>query len=172
MKKLFGLLCLLAILCVSALADSSSSSGLAGLAGQVQGATSLTTDSFFADVLAVIGYTKGGVPLGVKIAGYTLLLIALMKVSFLASFWAKLGKFQAVAAPVLGLALGLSLLSAGGPLTGATIMAYLASGAGAIAVHEILDMIKAIPGLGSIYVTIINFIEGILGGAAAPAAKS
>lgn len=146
---------------------SATPNAVSALADSVQSSQAINSDSFVGDVMSVIDQWKGGIPLGLKIACVVLLLIASMKVSFIAPLWNKLGNFQAFMAPLLGLILGLTLLGSGGPITIAAIFAYLASGAGAIALHELLDAIKAIPGIGTAYVAIINVIEGALGGSSA-----
>ena len=149
-----------------AFADSSptpvpAASAIVGVANSVQSAPTLSTDSLISAVSTVI-QNFGGLSWSLKIACIVLLIIAFMKVSFLSSFWAKLGKFQAYAAPVLGLVLGVLTLSVSGPISLAGVMAYLAAGSGAILLHELLDTIKAIPGIGSVYVGIIDAIESVL----------
>lgn len=170
MKNFLLTTILLFTICSSpALAQStptpSAALSISSMATTVQNSATITTDSFLGQVMDVLTQWSGGIPLGLKIACVVLLIIASMKVSFLNQLiWSKLGKFQAIAAPVLGLILGLTILGTGGPVTMPVLLAYLASGSGALALHEILDMIKGIPGIGSAYVTIINLIEGALGG--------
>lgn len=129
----------------------------------------LAPQDFFAQVLEFIK-SFGGLPQMAKIAGAILLILASFKVSFLNDLiWSKLGSFKVWAAPILGLAAGILGIGAGGqPITGAAIFAYVTAGAGAVILHELLDTIKAIPGIGQIWVTVINLIEGMLGG---PASK-
>ena len=117
---------------------------------------------------AVQGF--GGMSWMLKISTIVLLICATMKVSFLVPLWNKLGNFKAAAAPVLGLVAGLlSYFGGGTAFSLATLTAYMVSGAGALALHEILDMVKAIPGLGAGYVTAINFVTSYLGGGTPPA---
>ncbi len=123
---------------------------------------------FFAQVVQFV-HDFGGLTSLLKISGLVTLIIASVKVTALNElFWAKLGAAQAWVAPVLGLFGGILGLSQSGPITGASVFAWVSAGAGAIILHELLDSIKALPGLGAIYVTIINMIEGALGG---PASK-
>jgi hypothetical protein len=165
-EKLISIFTVTMIVSACALADSSpapvpAASAIVGVAGSVQSATTLSPDSLISAVSTVI-QNFGGLSWTLKIACIVLLIIAFMKVSFLSSFWAKLGSFQAYAAPVLGLILGALTLSVSGPITLAGVLAYLAAGSGAILLHELLDTIKAIPGIGSVYVSIINAIESVL----------
>lgn len=135
------------------------------LAQSIQSSSSITTDQFIADAITAVGqFGQAGMPVGLKIALITLMIIALMKVSVLSSFWAKLGNFQAILSPILAIAIGYIFYSNGAPFQWSTTLAFFASGVGATGLHEVLDMIKAIPGLGSAYVSIINLIEGALGG--------
>lgn len=105
----------------------------------------------------------GGLDTVGKIALIVTILVSSTKVSFLKTLvWDKLGAAQAWVAPLLGLLAG--ILSQGSSLTLATALAYVASGAGALVLHELLDTVKAIPGLGSLWVSVIGVIEGALGG--------
>jgi hypothetical protein len=130
--------------------------------------------SFFQQLVDTIK-TFGGLETLAKISAILLLVVASMKVSFLNSLiWSKLGAYQSLVAPALGLIAGvvsafvghsgLSLASALG-----LIIAYLGSGVGAVGLHELLDDVKAIPGIGPTYVAIIEAIESALGGPKASA---
>lgn len=119
---------------------------------------------FFAQVMQFV-HDFGGLSSLMKISGVIMLIIASMKVSGLNDLiWAKLGAAQAWVAPLLGLIGGILGLGQAGPITAASVFAWVSAGAGAVFLHEILDSVKAIPGIGQIYVTIINLIEGALGG--------
>ncbi len=123
-------------------------------------------DQFLAQVVAVF-QQFGGMSGALKIAAVVTLVIASMKVSFLNSLiWSKLGSAQAFLAPVLGLVVGILGLAGHAPLSIAAVFAYLSAGAGAIILHELLDAIKGLPGLGAAYVSFINLIESFLGGPA------
>lgn len=111
--------------------------------------------------------TFGGLSWAMKISTIVLLAIGSMKVSFIQPLWAKLGAAQAFVAPLLGLVIGALSLS---PFSWAGMLAYMGAGAGAIAIHELLDALKAFPGLGPMYVAVINWLESILG-APAPVVK-
>jgi hypothetical protein len=119
---------------------------------------------FFAQALDTIQHF-GGLPWMGKVSAAILLLVASMKVSFLNQLlWSKLGSLQAWLAPLLGLLAGiLGLGSGGAAVTGASIFAYVVAGGGAVILHELLDSVKAIPGIGQIYVSIIGVIESLLG---------
>lgn len=124
----------------------------------------LPPGDFFALVLDYIR-SFGGISWVLKVSGLVTLIIASMKVSFLKSLlWDKLDGFKAWLAPILGVVMGILALASQGQLTFAGLLAYFAAGAGALVLHELLDTIKAIPGLGQVYIVIIDFIESILGG--------
>lgn len=120
---------------------------------------------FLAQVLDAIK-NFGGLSTMLKISSIVALIVASMKVSFLNDLvWSKLGAAKVWLAPVLGLVAGvLGLGSGGAPITLASVFAYVSAGAGAVILHEILDSVKAIPGLGAGYVSFINMIESVLGG--------
>lgn len=124
----------------------------------------------FLDQVVQAAKVFGGLPEVLKIASIVTILIASMKVSFLNDLvWSKLGAAKSWVAPLLGLVAGLLGLGAGGqPITLASAFAYMAAGAGAVILHELLDSIKAIPGLGPQYVAFIELVEKVLGG---PASK-
>lgn len=122
-----------------------------------------TVEGFFAQTLTFIKQF-GGLPWVLKIAGIASILISTLKISVLREFiWDKLGSAKVWAAPVLGLVFGIASL--GTNLTLASALAYVSAGAGAIILHELLDSIKAIPGLGSVWVSIIDVLKSLLGGA-------
>lgn len=119
---------------------------------------------WFADVSkAISGF--GGMFWMLKIGTIILLIIGSMKVSFLKPLWEKLGpNLQPWLAPTLGFVAGLLMLAVGNaPPTIASIIAYITAGSGALVMHEWLESLKALPGLGPIYVSVINIIESILG---------
>lgn len=120
---------------------------------------------FFNQVLAFI-QSWGGIPTILKVAGIITILVASMKVTYLNTLiWSKLGGAQVYVAPALGLIAGiLGIGNGGAAITAASIFAYVSAGAGAVFLHEILDSVKVIPGIGAIYVTIITIVEGALGG--------
>ena len=119
---------------------------------------------FFVQVLEVIK-VFGGLSTMLKISAVITLLVASMKVSFMNDLiWSKLGAAKVYVAPTLGLIGGILGVGVEGPVTAASIFAFVTAGAGAVFLHEILDSVKAIPGIGAIYITIINLIQGALGG--------
>jgi hypothetical protein len=121
-----------------------------------------TIEGFFSQTLTFIKQF-GGLPWVLKIAGISAILISTLKVSAIRELtWDKLGNAKVWAAPVLGLVFG--ILSLGTSLNLASALAYISAGAGAIILHELLDSIKAIPGIGSIWVSIIDVIQSLLGG--------
>lgn len=121
-----------------------------------------TVDGFFTQVLTFIKQF-GGLPWVLKVAGIAAILISTLKVSVLRELiWDKLGDAKVWAAPILGLIFGIASLGSG--LTWASALAYVSAGAGAIILHELLDSAKAIPGIGSVWLSIIGVIQTILGG--------
>lgn len=134
--------------------------------------TVVSPQDFFAQVLAAV-QSFGGLSMVLKVSAGITLAISSMKVSFLNNLiWSKLGPMQTWLAPVLGLVAGiLGIGSNGQAMSLASVFAYLSAGAGAIVLHELLDSIKLIPGIGSAYVAIINVIEGAIGGPSANSIK-
>lgn len=132
----------------------------------VVAAAPLPPQDFLSQVLqAIQGF--GGLSTVAKISVIILLLVSSMKVTALNQLiWSKLGKAQAWVAPLLGLVAGILGLANGADqkITLASVMAYVASGAGAILLYELLDSLQAIPGIGPTYVSIIEFIKGLTGG--------
>lgn len=128
-------------------------------------AADLPPQDFMLQVLQSI-QSLGGLAGAAKIAAIITLVIASLKVSALRDmFWSKLGYGQVFMAPVLGLiAGGIAYFSSGVALTAPNIFAYMFAGSGAILFHELLDGVKGIPGLGSMYVSIIDFVSVMLGG--------
>lgn len=108
----------------------------------------------------------GGLSTVAKISTIILIIISSMKVSFLNQLlWSKLGEAKVWVAPLLGLVGGILDLGLNGtPITLASVMAYVAAGAGAILLHELLDSLKAVPGIKDVYIKAIDFIKKILGG--------
>ena len=108
-------------------------------------------------IQAVKGF--GGLSWMLKVASVCLVIVSSMKVSALKPLWDKLGTAQKWVAPVLALIAG--LLSQGTSISWASALAYLGAGAAAPYIHDLLDLIKVIPGIGSFWVGIINMIENI-----------
>jgi len=172
MKKLLFFVCFFVTLFAFGQSAASSAPSLASISSASSSAASVGAPSadlpvgdFLSQIMNFI-QSFGGLSLVLKISGAVLLIIASFKVSILNKYvWSKLGSFQAYAAPVLGLLVGVLGLGTGGaPITLGAVLTYLAAGAGAIPLHELLDTLKAIPGLGSVYVSIITAIESVLGG--------
>jgi hypothetical protein len=104
-------------------------------------------------------FIMSGVTWQVKVAAVIALLISSMKVSFLQGLWAKLGDFQIWLAPILGLVAGIISVLSGGTWT--DVLGYVAAGGGAVFIHELLDIVKIIPGLGPMWTGLIDIIEKI-----------
>ena len=101
----------------------------------------------------------GGIPWTLKIASILTLILSTMKVSFMRPLWDKLGWAKALAAPVLAIVVGLLSLQ---PFSLAGLVAYLFAGAGAIVLHQMLDGVKGIPGVGGAFVSVIEFLQKML----------
>lgn len=128
-------------------------------------AQDVPVSDFLQQVFSVIS-GLGGLSWALKVSAIILLVVASMKVSILRLYvWDKLGGFKAVVAPLLGLAAGLiANFGNGQPLSLAGLLAYVLAGAGAIALHELLDALKGIPGAGEVYRSVIDFLMRLLGG--------
>jgi hypothetical protein len=120
-------------------------------------------DSFLTQVLNFVK-SAGGMPWTLKVAGVVLLVVASMKVSFMKPIWDKLGAAKAWLAPLLGFVGGFLSLAVDGTVTLPALVAYSFAGAGAVVLHELLDSIKAMPGLGAMWISVIGVIQGLLGG--------
>ena len=127
----------------------------------INAATSVSLADFLSEIFkAIQGF--GGLPWALKIALIVTVIVGAMKMTVLAPMWDKLGAFKAWAAPILGLVLGVLLMGANGSITLAGVFAYMSSGAGAVMLHEFIKTLKSIPGLGAIFVGILDAIEGSL----------
>ena len=123
----------------------------------------MSLDQFLALVLEKMkGF--GGIPWTLKIAAILMILLGTLKVSFARPVWDKLGPYKALAAPVLSLLIGIISLGANPNqmITGPGVVAYLFAGAGAIVLHELIDAIKSIPGIGPTYLNILVFMQTFL----------
>lgn len=135
-------------------------------------ADAVAPQDFFAQVLQVI-HDWGGIQTMAKISAAITLIIASMKVTYLNELiWQKIGALQTWVAPILGLVGGIVGLGVSGPVTLASVVAYVTAGAGAVFLHEILDTVKAIPGVGTFYLNMINTLEKTLGGPAVTQPKT
>jgi hypothetical protein len=106
-------------------------------------------------------FIGGGVSWQVKVAGILALIMTSMRVTFIYDlFWAKLGALTPWVGPALGLVLGvLNALIGGGHWS--DVWSYVTAGAGAIIIHDLLDLVKLIPGIGPMWVNLINIIENM-----------
>ena len=111
-------------------------------------------------LLAWIQSLSAATSVEVKIAGFVALVLGLVNSSFASSWLAKLGTWKIMIAPLLGLVVAFLQLPG---FSGASILAGLHGGALAIAITALLNAVEQLPGVGGIYVTIIGWIEGLLG---------
>lgn len=148
--------------------------GLCGIFGLLASSAALAQDGtsvaqFLMQVFEAVR-TMGGLSVALKISALITLVISSMKVSVLDKLvWEKLGPYQVFVAPFLGLLVGLSGLVDGSTLSLPKLFAYVMTGAGAVFIHQILDAVKTMPGIGDVFVTVINFVEQWLGGTPAVA---
>lgn len=105
-----------------------------------------------------------------------LCILALVKTSFLRSVvgWDKMSQNAKVFVP-LGMALVAGIIDlkvSTGHLVLRDVLAYVTgAGGGAILVHQLLDGVKALPGIGSVWVVLIEILGKALGQPAASMAK-
>ena len=123
----------------------------------------IPTADFAAQVLDAVA-KLGGLSGLAKVSAILVLIISSMKVTALNDLiWNKLGKAQKWVAPVLAIIGGIVAMAAGGaPITFAGVMAYLGAGLGAPYLHDLLDLVKTIPGIGPTYLMVIDVIIGAL----------
>lgn len=126
-------------------------------------AQEVTPQDFLSQIVKVV-QDFGGLSTWLKIAAVLTLIVSSTKVSFLNQvLWSKLGVVgQKLLAPALGLVAG--FLSLGTTMTLAGALAYISAGVGAIALHELLDGVKEVPGIGPVWLSIIDLIERFTGG--------
>ena len=105
-----------------------------------------------------------------KLSGLITLLISTMKVSFMRPLWDKLGNWKWALSFVLSFAA--ALLGQGSSITLGSALLYLSAGPGALALHELIDKVKAIPGLNKYIGMAISLIELVLRKPGAEAPKT
>lgn len=107
--------------------------------------------------------SMGGLPFVGKMSVIVMLLISSMKVTFLRPYWDKMGATKPWMSPLLSMLVGLlGLLSTGTMPTLVQLSAYMLAGAGALHLHELLELAKKIPKIGPVYVKLIDMLEGVL----------
>jgi hypothetical protein len=118
---------------------------------------------FFQKVLQYIT-DWGGLNWAAKVAGGIFLLIGAMKVSFLDKVWDFMGPYKAGVPLLLSLIAGIVSLAIdpGSSITWAGVTAYIVAGGGSIVLNSLLDFVKSIPGIGSLVVSIIDFLQIVL----------
>lgn len=95
-----------------------------------------------------------------KIAMILVMIIGVVKNSAFESYFKFFGKWKPVVAPTLSLIVAFLFVQ---PFTLATALAAITTGVAAGFLSQILDALKTIPGLGSVYVTLIDIIGKLLG---------
>lgn len=124
------------------------------------------SDSAFIDQVANALKSFGGAPTMVKITIILMLVVGSMKSTILRKLvWDRLGKAKVWVAPILGILAGiLEPLLTGQKITLQNVSLFMTSGLGAVLLFNLLESLKGIPKLGPLYVSLINFIESLLGG--------
>lgn len=118
---------------------------------------------FFQKVFELIS-AWGGLNWAGQVAGVIFLIIGAMKVTFLSKVWDFFGEYKPLVPLVLALIHGIISLAIdpGTQITWAGVMAYVVAGGGSMVLNSILDFVKAIPGIGAIVVSIVDFLQIIL----------
>jgi len=118
----------------------------------------ITLADFLSQVVEV-ALRIGGLSTMMKVSVVILLLVSALKVGPLKALWTSLGFGQVWLAPLLALVAGLlGLGTAGAPFSLALALVYMTTGAGAVFLHEILDSVKTIPGIGPVYLKAIQLV--------------
>lgn len=113
-----------------------------------------------ADAFKKIMDSKAAGTLALIMAIITILIGVLKNSALRGYFWDKLGWFKVLLAPALGMIYCLLAVKQAGSTE---YMAAMLMGFGSTSLHELLDGIKQIPGLGPTYVAVIDIVGGILG---------
>lgn len=113
-------------------------------------------------VFALFGDLKGYVAWQFKAVAVIYVLIGSIKVSVLAPLWDKLGKAKALVAPVLAMVAALFVTWGSGPLSLPTVFIALTTGAGALALADILGAVKQAPGVNPVWLAVVGFLEKVL----------
>ena len=123
-------------------------------------ADEVTMGELFEQIVSLAGSWKAlGTQAG--IAAAITLLVSTMKNSFLREkLWSRLGWKKVLVAPALSLVASILAL---GEISLATVFAALTTGAAAVYLHELLDGIKEIPGIGETWKKVVDVIGRLLG---------
>lgn len=125
-------------------------------------ATDIEPTMFLAQVVELVN-SWGGLPWYLRVSGVITILLSSIKVSIIRTWtWDKLGKDAKFWAPMVLALIGGLFAHGQGVFKFDVIFAYLTAGAGAIVLHQILDAVKLIPGIGSVWVGIIEILKLIL----------
>jgi hypothetical protein len=98
--------------------------------------------AFISEILSTVGGWKG-MPVQFILSGVLALVVSSLKVDFIRSLlWDRLGAAKVLLAPVLSLLGALVVVQ---PFTWETVWVALSTGAGAIALYEIVNGLKTLP---------------------------
>jgi len=127
-----------------------------------------TSDAGFMGEIFALVKAWGGLSSAVKISSVITLIISSIKVSFFKPYWDKL-KFkvngqeynvQVLFVPLLSIVIG---VVGQGKISFNAMTAYIVMGAGAVYLHEILDVIKSLPIVSPIFQVVVSVIGFIFG---------
>lgn len=122
-----------------------------------------TPGTVLQDFFGVIGNLKG-MKWQMAVASIITVLISTLKVSAWRPLWDKLGWFKGFLAPTLSVGSIVLIAWGTGQLSWGTLLVAITTGAGAVALHELLDAFKGIPGIGKVWVAIIEILGKLFGG--------
>lgn len=122
-----------------------------------------TGESVLGQLFSTIGNLKG-LKWQLALAGFVTVAVSALKVSAWRPLWDKLGWFKAFLAPILSLAVVYLTAWASGNLGGSTAWLALTTGVGSVALHELLDAVKGIPGVGKVPLMLTDLVAMLLGG--------
>lgn len=122
-----------------------------------------TATSVVQDFFSALGSMKG-MQWQLAAASFITILISALKVSAWRPLWNKLGWFKAFLAPMLSIFVVMLTAMSAGNFGWKSAVTALVTGGGALAIHELLDSFKGIPGIGGTWLAIIEWVSKMLGG--------
>jgi hypothetical protein len=119
----------------------------------------------FVDQLYAVLQNFGALSPLLKASAILTLLISAWKVSAFQWMWSQLGKFQSFMAPLLmTAAVIVQSLIKSGSVNWSSVGTAIVIGLTSIGFHELLCALKSFPGIGPLFVKVIDVVEAFLGG--------